>query len=898
MDLQTAFLCLTICVVSALVIYGIIVSTMKEKTYDEAMADRRKKTEEQYGTTKSTKDKSKDKKLKKAGKKVKEKAASEQQSAANVSDNEQGKPQHVVFAEEPQVNILTEDPVLVSEDKEKKKPKKKEKPILLNKNEPTLLADNPPPVQNHFEKIHPKDDLELKRSHSHEEVHKESAPVKEQPAQKQAKSKASAAPKQQQPETQPKPEKKAQQPSVKSTNPPAAEKTKTAAANPDKKEQTSSKLTAKPAQATAVAILPAQETVSAPAIVQSGSPTVKPNKKKKSELTVLQQMSSDKEGVNVNLLIPLVRKAEMSRSEIQLLIDTLLNKQSDSTDISSEWIEGRQDPVMKLKKQLADKERDLTEEQEKTLGLHNRLKELRTELNGEKHQVRALEGALQARQAELAAVAAKLQHAADEKQAHAQQLQQLQSKLGEERRVIMKLQEESGQAQGAFQTELLARQQTELVVATLNEQIRQQLETIAALEAQMNGQLQEREGLTSELNMLRQERSSHLQDSAAQAQDLIRQIEELRQVQAKMSIVMGNSHMENTKLANEVAELKEQLSLSSSENEKLNAALQNIQAENKRLTQQVCSASVEATQLRSEKESLAAQVTASMERPATEGRENGDSNNYNESKHARIEDQDSLQNNKDLLLEMKGQLKSKELTIDSLTSELQTYKTEVTEQQTVLKNLKEEVNTHKQEAERLSAELLQQKSQISSLNEKLQSQITKNNGVAEKMLQEQQSSTRKLLLRIFPEMNVPEIKDQNKWLDELESAVSEWKSKQTPAEQPADLADLEKQNAQLQAMVSHYKKIIADTEGMLNRLQSHVEEEEGKWGEEMETLQCQLETVTRERDALQASSGAHQNKTANGYCLIDTASQTSSKRRSFTGWLRKRVGLKKRNSKT
>ncbi|XP_039282751.1 flagellar attachment zone protein 1 isoform X10 [Nilaparvata lugens] len=815
MDLQTAFLCLTICVVSALVIYGIIVSTMKEKTYDEAMADRRKKTEEQYGTTKSTKDKSKDKKLKKAGKKVKEKAASEQQSAANVSDNEQGKPQHVVFAEEPQVNILTEDPVL------------------------------------------------------HEEVHKESAPVKEQPAQKQAKSKASAAPKQQQPETQPKPEKKAQQPSVKSTNPPAAEKTKTAAANPDKKEQTSSKLTAKPAQATAVAILPAQETVSAPAIVQSGSPTVKPNKKKKSELTVLQQMSSDKEGVNVNLLIPLVRKAEMSRSEIQLLIDTLLNKQSDSTDISSEWIEGRQDPVMKLKKQLADKERDLTEEQEKTLGLHNRLKELRTELNGEKHQVRALEGALQARQAELAAVAAKLQHAADEKQAHAQQLQQLQSKLGEERRVIMKLQEESGQAQGAFQTELLARQQTELVVATLNEQIRQQLETIAALEAQMNGQLQEREGLTSELNMLRQERSSHLQDSAAQAQDLIRQIEELRQVQAKMSIVMGNSHMENTKLANEVAELKEQLSLSSSENEKLNAALQNIQAENKRLTQQVCSASVEATQLRSEKESLAAQVTASMERPATEGRENGDSNNYNESKHARIEDQDSLQNNKDLLLEMKGQLKSKELTIDSLTSELQTYKTEVTEQQTVLKNLKEEVNTHKQEAERLSAELLQQKSQISSLNEKLQSQITKNNGVAEKMLQEQQSSTRKLLLRIFPEMNVPEIKDQNKWLDELESAVSEWKSKQTPAEQPADLADLEKQNAQLQAMVSHYKKIIADTEGMLNRLQSHVEEEEGKWGEEMETLQCQLETVTRERDALQASSGAHQNKTANGYCLID-----------------------------
>lgn len=38
---------------------------------------------------------------------------------------------------------------------------------------------------------------------------------------------------------------------------------------------------------------------------------------------------------------------------------------------------------------------------------------------------------------------------------------------------------------------------------------------------------------------------------------------------------------------------------------------------------------------------------------------------------------------------------------------------------------------------------------------------------------------------------------------------------------------------------------------MLNRLQSHVEQEEGKWSEELQALQSQLEAVTRERDALQ-----------------------------------------------
>jgi hypothetical protein len=43
--------------------------------------------------------------------------------------------------------------------------------------------------------------------------------------------------------------------------------------------------------------------------------------------------------VNVSLLVLLVRKAELSRSEIQILIDLLLNKQQGSAVGNSEWIE-------------------------------------------------------------------------------------------------------------------------------------------------------------------------------------------------------------------------------------------------------------------------------------------------------------------------------------------------------------------------------------------------------------------------------------------------------------------------------------------------------------------------------------------------------------------------------
>jgi hypothetical protein len=47
----------------------------------------------------------------------------------------------------------------------------------------------------------------------------------------------------------------------------------------------------------------------------------------------------DREGVNVSLLVPLVHKAELSWSEIQFLIDLLLNKQQGSAVGNSEWIE-------------------------------------------------------------------------------------------------------------------------------------------------------------------------------------------------------------------------------------------------------------------------------------------------------------------------------------------------------------------------------------------------------------------------------------------------------------------------------------------------------------------------------------------------------------------------------
>jgi len=81
------------------------------------------------------------------------------------------------------------------------------------------------------------------------------------------------------------------------------------------------------------------------------------------------------------MLLPLLQKAELSRSEVHQLIEQLLNREQVE---GHDWVEGRQDPVARLKKQLAEKEKALAEEQQGAQAVHAKLLELRAELNGER----------------------------------------------------------------------------------------------------------------------------------------------------------------------------------------------------------------------------------------------------------------------------------------------------------------------------------------------------------------------------------------------------------------------------------------------------------------------------------------------------------------------------------
>lgn len=152
--------------------------------------------------------------------------------------------------------------------------------------------------------------------------------------------------------------------------------------------------------------------------------------------------SSTTDEVNVNAIISLLGRSELTRGEIQLLIDFLLNKQQDTANVShSDWSD---DIVQKLRRQIEEKDRSLTEEQANAAALLAKLRELRAECNNERVQshhkislhideVNSLKNNLNQLQQELQL--SNERHAA-EKQTLNTQLQHLHQKLHQEKNAV------------------------------------------------------------------------------------------------------------------------------------------------------------------------------------------------------------------------------------------------------------------------------------------------------------------------------------------------------------------------------------------------------------------------------------------------------------------------------
>ncbi|XP_053971640.1 myosin-6 isoform X2 [Hylaeus volcanicus] len=968
MDLQTGLVYVAVVVVSAVVIVLVSMFGIKEKSYEEAIAEQRKLPDD---LLLSKKDKGKEKKHKnKAGKKVKEKKEEKDEK-----DDREEKSEHVQFEENPQ--ILPLEPLVREGSKGSKKKSKfeKVKPILVNKDEPLVIVtelspSQPPSVEtNHFDLIQPKDDLELIRSYSKENLHQlnQSEPI------------ANKSPK----ETPTKTKKNAKD-SVKKKDENIKEEKK------DEKKETTIYVNASPVinkdaikeakemkEQKETPVKDAKEAVKE--IAPSTQSANKESKKTKKKNDILAQIGGDKDAVNVSLLMPLVQKAELSRSEIQILIDQLLNKQLDNPSEHSEWTEGRADPVIKLKKQLAEKEKALADEHEANIAFQNKLKEMRAELNSERSRLtanaRQLEEALNAKVTETQTLHTRMQHIleshAAEKQGFTRQIEQLQTKVNENAAIIHKMQEDQGQTQGHLQQELIAqRKQMEVQFA----QMRDTENALTAQLAQKHAEIQELqselqatcESSTAEIEMLQQQlglmqgqlmhsegQLQHFKEAGDRLQDVARQLEESHRANADLDHRLKNAHRHEQDLQKQVNSLQSELNAIKAEANDVSALKAELNKSQSELVKLKSELSVSLNESKSEAIEIAA-LKAALAKKEEELNKSQD-----ELYNIRIELKQSMENVTQLEAKLNAAQKKVDMTniefekttgnlkkiqdeVNGYQSDMQKLKEELKQKQVELENTRAEIpptnetanevnklqsneiklnetqlqiSQLQEENDRLSTqltnftELQKQLKQLQEENESLASQLAatterpaaegRENGIDEKVQKNVQLVEHaNLLAQKESQLNALKVElthkeaELNQWnaevnalrsdinfhynvaarlgddlkaqrsktkelrlqnLEVMEALSAELKKKNVIDKH----TELEKQNKNLQDMVSHYKQIINDTEGMLNTLQSHVESAETRWESQLRQKENEVAKLRIEFNELKNKLNSH-----------------------------------------
>uniref|UniRef100_A0A224X8I7 Putative ribosome-binding protein 1-like isoform x5 n=1 Tax=Panstrongylus lignarius TaxID=156445 RepID=A0A224X8I7_9HEMI len=542
--------------------------------------------------------------------------------------------------------------------------------------------------------------------------------------------------------------------------------------------------------------------------------------KKKRQIIILNQIKNEKEAISVNLLISLIQKSEISRSEIQMLIDALLNKQQEDV---SEWLKGRQDPIVKIKKQLMDTEKALTNEKEISVGLQAKLKSLSSDLLNERGLARSSKEQIAGLQGELRSMIQKWQTLAEEKQTLHVNVQQVQQQLNEAQN---KLKEKDEQ------------------IISHRMAVEESHENILALQ--------------SKVSQLR-----------AKLDDNVRVIEEYQKVQRAYKELQAELNTKDRAVTDANGEI-EQLLVN---NKHLYQQNEQLSKQNDQLSSQVNSLCQEVNSLREKTESL-----ANMN---TENWGNGYSSNNTLENLAEIESR--LEEKTKQVEEMATELEVTRIKLNELNLNLSRNKSEHNKTQSsldtasneikLLKDIIESLNSRNQNedtVEQLKNNINEKNKEIAVLREEIKICKERNNSLqhknwkiaealtnAEKTLQNNikneqnsvatsESNIEKIhetILRLVKTLSPHLSLDDNKCdidvcLTYLEEAILSKSLNGT--DDSKSLQETQQEIDRLQTLVITYKRIIIDTEKVLNQLQIHIEHEEAKWKSKVTSLEDEL----------------------------------------------------------
>uniref|UniRef100_A0A8C3IN50 Kinectin 1 n=1 Tax=Chrysemys picta bellii TaxID=8478 RepID=A0A8C3IN50_CHRPI len=133
---------------------------------------------------------------------------------------------------------------------------------------------------------------------------------------------------------------------------------------------------------------------------------------------------------------------------------------------------------------------------------------------------------------------------------------------------------------------------------------------------------------------------------------------------------------------------------------------------------------------------------------------------------------------------------------------------------------------------------------LASTEKLLQDKANKTAKERQQYLETAEMETRELLQKLFPKVSLPSNLSHSEWIHGFEKTAREYLREASGSEEvkamEQKLKEAEEMHIMLQLECEKYKAVLAETEGILQRLQRSVEEEESKWKIKIEESQNEL----------------------------------------------------------
>ncbi|XP_068803570.1 kinectin isoform X7 [Struthio camelus] len=220
--------------------------------------------------------------------------------------------------------------------------------------------------------------------------------------------------------------------------------------------------------------------------------------------------------------------------------------------------------------------------------------------------------------------------------------------------------------------------------------------------------------------------------------------------------------------------------------------------------------------------------------------------------------------------DLESQLKGEEEQMKKLKAVLEEKEREITSQVKRVQDVEKENESFKVQIQELKQENCKQASlavqreellqviagkekEITSLQSELASQRNafeqqrKKNNERQQHLEAAEMEMRELLQKLFPKVSLPSNVSHSEWICGFEKLAKEYLRGVSGSEEvkamEQKLKEAEGMNTLLQLDCEKYKSVLAETEGILQRLQRSVEEEESKWKIKVEDSQKELKQL-------------------------------------------------------